>query len=369
MEKKVTRKEFFKESAKYAAGLGLGAAGLSALASKKAFAEPTWPWPYAELDVEEVRVLGHDSYYSGGCAYGAFNAIIEALRGAVGAPFTDLPTEIMNYGGGGGAGWGTLCGALNGAAAAISLVSAKADVNKLVSELFGWYTQSLFPSDLSNQYAGDGTFTVNNYTEPLAQNASDSPLCHVSVTEWCNHASLGVGSTERKERCARLTGDVAAYAAKILNDNLAGEFTPLYVPPETVATCMACHGSSGMKSNVAAKMDCEPCHGDPHNSSDIKTPETVTTDFELKQNYPNPFNPETHIQFSLPKSEAVTLTIYSLDGRQIKTLLSQQRYSAGSHQVKWDGKDNLGNRVSSGMYYYRIKAGNYTKVKNMLLVK
>lgn len=218
MKEKLSRKEFFQESAKYVVGIPAGIAGLQMLGNKEAKGEThfSWPWPYTPLDMESARILGHDSFWSGkGCSYGAFHAIIELLRNAIGTPYTDLPSELMIYGHGGAVGWGTLCGALNGPAGAISLVCNKADSDMLIHDLVGWYTQTDFPSAISNQYAVNHVFNVNNYDQTLLQNQSGSPLCHVSVTEWCNAASFGVTDLERKERCARLTGDVAAQAVKI----------------------------------------------------------------------------------------------------------------------------------------------------------
>jgi len=89
-------------------------------------------------------------------------------------------------------------------------------LNPLINELLGWYTQTMFPTDTSNEYAVNHLFNVNNYDQVLPQNISGSPLCHISVTGWCNSADFSSGSTERKERCARLTGDVAAYTVKYL---------------------------------------------------------------------------------------------------------------------------------------------------------
>ena len=87
---------------------------------------PAWPWPYTQVDPETARYNGHDAFWSGkGCSYGAFHGVVQTLRDAVGEPFTSFPDEIMLYGYGGGVGWGATCGAINGAAAAISLVSTK----------------------------------------------------------------------------------------------------------------------------------------------------------------------------------------------------------------------------------------------------
>jgi hypothetical protein len=76
-------------------------------------------------------------------------------------------------------------------------------------------------------------------------------------------------------------------------------------------------------------------------------------EFLLKQNYPNPFNPETTIEYELTVSSNVQLTIYSSDGKEIHTLVDNIQ-SPGNHKIKWDGKDNSGKEVSSGIYIYRI---------------
>jgi photosystem II stability/assembly factor-like uncharacterized protein len=88
----------------------------------------------------------------------------------------------------------------------------------------------------------------------------------------------------------------------------------------------------------------------------------------IKQNYPNPFNPSTTISFDLPTECIVSVNIYDITGRQIKTLASS-RYPAGSHRIQWDGRDNSGNAVASGIYIYRIQAGNYLQSKKMILLK
>ena len=96
--------------------------------------------------------------------------------------------------------------------------------------------------------------------------------------------------------------------------------------------------------------------------------------YELSQNYPNPFNPETQIAFSLPDARFVKLVIYNILGQEIKTLINDYR-DAGSYQVKWDGTNNSGARVASGIYIYRIRAEDngknvsFEKVKKMVLLR
>ncbi len=90
--------------------------------------------------------------------------------------------------------------------------------------------------------------------------------------------------------------------------------------------------------------------------------------FELHQNYPNPFNPETEIRFQLPQASQVLVRIFNTLGQEIRTLTDRE-YEAGFHSVHWDAKDNKGNPVSSGVYLYRIKAGNFSQVKKMSLLR
>ncbi|MDO8549631.1 MAG: FlgD immunoglobulin-like domain containing protein, partial [Ignavibacteria bacterium] len=96
--------------------------------------------------------------------------------------------------------------------------------------------------------------------------------------------------------------------------------------------------------------------------------EELPLTFDLKQNYPNPFNPSTVISYQLPKSEVVSLEIYNALGQKVRTLVNQTQ-EAGYYNVEWDGKNNFGNPVSSGMYLYRIKAGNFVNVRKMILVR
>ena len=84
--------------------------------------------------------------------------------------------------------------------------------------------------------------------------------------------------------------------------------------------------------------------------------------FTLNQNYPNPLNPSTTIEFTLPKSEFVTLKIYNLLGQKVVTLVTE-RQNAGYHQVEWNAGD-----LSSGVYYYVINTGEFHDVKKMILL-
>ncbi|MBN2102784.1 FG-GAP repeat protein [bacterium] len=90
--------------------------------------------------------------------------------------------------------------------------------------------------------------------------------------------------------------------------------------------------------------------------------------FTLHQNHPNPFNPATEIQFSLPESRQVTLTIYNNFGQEVHQL-TNQHFQAGHHTITWEGTDTHGTPVSSGIYIYQIRAGEFIDVKKMMLMR
>jgi len=94
--------------------------------------------------------------------------------------------------------------------------------------------------------------------------------------------------------------------------------------------------------------------------------------FSLSQNSPNPFNPSTTISYEIPeKSELVnvTLNVYNIRGQLIKSLVSREEKGPGRYQVTWDGMDNKGHQVSSGVYFYRLKAGDFMATRKMIILK
>jgi hypothetical protein len=95
----------------------------------------------------------------------------------------------------------------------------------------------------------------------------------------------------------------------------------------------------------------------------VKNPDIVPAKFELSQNFPNPFNPTTEIQYSIPRSGIVTLKVYNMLGQEVTTLVNQQQ-TAGSYKVDFNASN-----LASGIYLYKLQAGNYTLTKKMVLLK
>lgn len=94
----------------------------------------------------------------------------------------------------------------------------------------------------------------------------------------------------------------------------------------------------------------------------------IPTVFALQQNYPNPFNPETSIQYQLPTPGHVTLVIYSSLGQEVRRLVDRSQ-PAAYHVVVWDGRDDSGNLLPSGVYFYRIESGKFTAMKKLVMMK
>jgi len=90
--------------------------------------------------------------------------------------------------------------------------------------------------------------------------------------------------------------------------------------------------------------------------------------YVLEQNYPNPFNPSTFIRYALPEKSFVRLTIFNALGQRVKTLVAQEK-DGGLHIVNWDGRNDFGAPVSSGVYLYQMKTAAHVSVKKMLLLR
>jgi hypothetical protein len=251
---------------------------------------PMLPWGYQELDPEYVRKLGHLGYYLEECGGGAFWALITAMREKAGYPFNLIPNHSkeefmehltskskkhmqvpMQYAAGGVTGYGTLCGAPNGAASAMTYMLPMKAVDEIVPRLLRYYETESFPTQESNQYAVDNEFLPPKYksAKALPQSCSSSVLCHVSVGKWCEKSGYASGAKERSERCARVTGDIAAMAVKLMNAHARGELHtayPMHLSHET-AECRTCH-SKGPKYEsgqfTRGHMECSSCHDDKH---------------------------------------------------------------------------------------------------------
>ena len=218
------------------------------------FSPVALPWPYQKLDPKAVAERAYAAYYNGGCMFGAFEGIIGELRDKVGQPYAAFPAAMTKYGGAGVSGWGTLCGALNGIAAAIYIVADPKNCSPIINEVFGWYGATPLPDykPAKPKFANIDT------------SVADSQLCHISVSKWCTKTGFKATSPERAERCAWLTASVARYTVDLLNKAADGTFKPTFAVPASVTGCLSCHGKGGVLENVhtSNQTDCTNCHTD-----------------------------------------------------------------------------------------------------------
>jgi len=108
----------------------------------------------------------------------------------------------------------------------------------------------------------------------------------------------------------------------------------------------------------------------------INTPSEITEiggkklqSFRLEQNYPNPFNPSTIISYSLPQASEINIIIYNMLGQKIRSLVGKIKQAAGTHTTQWDGRDDAGKQVASGIYIYRMRAGDFVQSRKLMLLR
>lgn len=252
-----TRREMLATMGGAAGAAGLIGAGLfspmfagEAFASAKPNLKSGFPYPYLALDPDEAAERGYHATYEGHCMYGVFTPIAEMLAEKIGDPWKSFPVDMFRFGAAGVMHWGTLCGAVNGAAATIYLVSK--DPAPLIDEVYNWYSQASLP-DYAPVKPKDPNLKIG-------ASVSGSPLCHVSATNWCEATGNKFYSAERTDRCCRLVASTARKTVQLLNAQLEGSFAPQYTLPAAVQECRSCHGKGGMVANVHTKMDCTQCH-------------------------------------------------------------------------------------------------------------
>ena len=104
------------------------------------------------------------------------------------------------------------------------------------------------------------------------------------------------------------------------------------------------------------------------NTINTNEPKEIPTTYSLSQNYPNPFNPTTNFSYSVPNKTDVRIVVYDLFGREIKTLVNENK-EAGIYNITWNGRDNNNRQVSTGVYFYKMQASDFQKTMKMLLMK
>ncbi len=217
-------------------------------ASRSAIARQN-QWKYSKLNPAAVAAEAYRLVPEGGCMYGVFGGVMAVLAQLQGEPYLSFPIHMMKYGAGGVGHWGSVCGAANGGAAVIGLfVAEKEPREELIGELLAWYESAELPK-----------YRPIDVTDasPFPTCAARSTLCHVSVTRWCKATGNPVGSPPAKQRCRRLTADVAAKTIELLNAHLTPGCKFVGLNAE-VKSCLSCHGQK--RHDTVGKMQCSACH-------------------------------------------------------------------------------------------------------------
>jgi hypothetical protein len=252
-----TRRNFLKLGCTAVASATI-ASGLNFINVKEAkAATPGYGYPVGGLNVDNSADLGYQGYkgtspYSADagkhCAAATFGAILGQMQDVVGGSYDNIPLGMMEWASGGVASFGSLCGTLNGAAAAIGVICDNDDAKGFINDLLTWYSETNLPI-----YAPEGAVA---HTQSIA----GSNLCHISVTNWCIASGNASGSSERSDRCACLSADVVAKVVEMLNANVGGIMGN---PRDNSTVCGACHykgTDSAGGQFTRGKMNCESCH-------------------------------------------------------------------------------------------------------------
>jgi hypothetical protein len=221
--------------------------------------EKPFGWVYHKLNYQEVQPITHEEfYYKGwGCGYAVFVSIVGLLGQKHGAPYNTFPYSMLEVGKSGISEWGTICGALLGAACAMAMFYGRKERDPMVDELFKWYETTAFPIFKPTKEVKKGML------KDLPSSVSGSPLCHISVGKWAVASGFAAQSPERSERCARLSADVARKTVEILNAKADGKFAVQTPWSKNYEYCTDCHGGNPEKFSsplLKGKMDCTPCH-------------------------------------------------------------------------------------------------------------
>lgn len=246
--------------------LGGAVVGGALVSAIPAGAAPSLPnaekWIPHKLDPAECAPYAYEGYWHQGlgCGYGAFYSIVGVMAEKYGAPYNQFPFHMMEVGKGGISDWGTICGALLGAASAFAVFWGRKERDPMVTELFRWYEQTAFPI-----YDPGADARVPG---ALPTSVSHSVLCHVSVSRWSYTTGMDANGKPRSERCGRLTVDVANKAIEIMNAKIDGTFAAAFGKQDSLSYCGDCHGKGKESPIVKGIQDCTPCHSGSEHTQD-----------------------------------------------------------------------------------------------------
>ena len=280
LEQQMSRRKFLVGAGALATAASVGGVGFLGKVSEAEAVGTDIPWYYPPLPAdqpnpEEVARRAFEIYFKSGCAEAVWGSCVEALAKIRADQWGTLPLNMFRYGGGGIAGWGTICGTLNGAAAFISMAVGQnlaADGvtkewthrNNLINGVFQFYAETPLPTNntyKSTQGVLDGLGVWTPASPALAPvnnaptSTANSPLCHSSLVQWTETTGNFDASPAQRDRCGKACFDVARQTITMLNTYFELASAPGVALDPSVAACGACH-----KSYTGAKMACGSCH-------------------------------------------------------------------------------------------------------------
>jgi subtilisin family serine protease len=243
------------------------------------------------------------------------------------------------------------------------------DITSYSSNAGGWETTDVFAWTAYNNGVSLSNFRgvkVVDGTTASAFTATVSHICYYDPTD----CPSGDGFTEQEKYDALTDGFGTANIYKNARQDLnqvisAGPITLHPGQVDTVAFALLAGNSMAEISDAATRA---MSFYNFVTTVDDEPQDLLPTGYTLSQNYPNPFNPRTTIEYSLPVRSHVELAIYNLLGQKVCTLIDRVQRE-GSHVAHWNGKDDYGDEVASGVYLYRLKAAEVTLSRKMLLLK
>jgi len=253
-KREITRREILIGAGTIAAGAAVMSTGVASLVTN-AKASGVTTYPYKKLNLDEVGRIAHDTYFTKFCAETVITGLFKPLAASVGEPYASFPLDAMFWAHGGMMGWGTGCGTLIGAGTAIGLITSNDNTKvttpggrapvpvgeAIINDVIAYYASENLP-----QYK-----PANSKADIKNQSISDTPLCHVSVGKWMDKEGVGFFTMQRKERCARLSADIAMYAATLLNEWADGTYKPRNEPL-----------ANAFDNGITSQNNCDECHGD-----------------------------------------------------------------------------------------------------------
>ena len=280
LDKSMSRRKFLVGAGTLAGVASVAGLGLVNRPDVAEAAGTAIPWSYpadpaSQPDPEKVARRAFEIYFKSGCAEAVWGSCVEALAAIEPATWGTLPTNMFRFGGGGIAGWGTICGTLNGAAAFISMAVGQnlaadgvtkewAHRNNLINGAFQYYAETPLPTNntfkstqgILGQPAWAPVVPAG-YTlvENAATSTANSPLCHSSLVQWTMATGAADGGWLQKDRCGKASFDVARKTIEILNKYFELASAPTVALDPSVAACGACH-----KTYSDKKMACGSCH-------------------------------------------------------------------------------------------------------------